>query len=337
MPSDFRVESTRGDLVESVHEVSVAVVDPAGRLVAEAGDPAQVTFWRSAAKPFQAMPVVQDGAARRFGFDSRELALTCASHSSEPVHREVAAGMLQKLGLPEAALACGPHPPLSPEVAEQALRKGLTMSPVWSNCSGKHAGMLALALSYGWPTAGYERREHPVQGRILREVERWTGLAAGDMRYGVDGCTVVCFALPLAAMAAAYARFGTSDEPAPRTLREAMVEHPELVAGIGRLETDLGRATGGAAIAKVGADGIFCAALPRAGLGIALKVADGDMDSSGPALMAVVSALAGRWDLGFDPAAFPAVVQRHAAVELVNTRGAVTGQLRPAGGLRFLV
>jgi L-asparaginase II len=335
MPGHFRVESTRGDLVESVHEVAVAVVDHAGRLVAESGEPALVTFWRSAAKPFQALPLVQDGAAARFGFDSRELALACASHSSEPVHREVAAGMLHKLGLPESALACGPHPPLSPVVAEEAVRQGIILSPIWSNCSGKHAGMLSLALAHRWPTERYERREHPVQVRIQAEVERWTGLAEGDMRFGVDGCTVVCFALPLSAMATAWARFGTSDEPAARTLREAMAAHPELVAGTGRLETDLGLATQGLAIAKVGAEGIFCAALPRAGLGVALKVRDGDFDSSGPALMAVLEALAARWDLGFDPAVLPDSARRHLKIDRVNTRRAVTGELRAAGGLRF--
>jgi L-asparaginase II len=336
MSPDFRVESTRGDLVESIHRISLAVVDRDGRLVASAGDPELVTFWRSAAKPFQAMPVVQDGAADRFGFDSRDLALTCASHSSEPVHLEVAGGMLKKIGLGEEALACGPHPPLSPEVAEQVLRRGTVLTPRWSNCSGKHAGMLALALAHDWPVAGYERRGHPVQARLLEEVERWTGVAGGAMRFGVDGCTVVCFGLPLQAMARAYARFGVSTEPAALRLRSALAAHPELIAGRGRLCTDLLAATAGGVIAKVGAEGIYCAAIPEAGLGLALKVEDGDTQSSAPALLGVLRALAARGQVGLTPEEWPALVLRHGEPVTLNTRGVSTGVIRSAGALRFL-
>jgi len=335
MTGPFRVESTRGDLVESAHRVSVAVVDRDGRLVASAGDPVLVTFWRSAAKPFQALPLVADGAADRFGFGAEELALAVASHSSEPVHLEVASAMLRKIGLDESALACGPHPPMSPAIAEQVVRQGIIMTPRWSNCAGKHAGMLALALAHGWPVVGYAERGHPVQQRILAEVERWTDVPAGQLAQGVDGCTAVAFGLPLRAMALAYARFGVSNESATGRLRDAMVRHPDLVAGQDRLETDLGRAVPGRAIAKVGADGIFCATLPAAGLGVALKVEDGDMRSSALALLAVFRALAGRTALGFDPAALPAAVGRHAELAIVNTRGSTTGVLRVRGELRF--
>jgi L-asparaginase II len=336
MTGPLRVESTRGDIVESVHRVSVAVVDGDGRLVAGAGDPDLVTFWRSAAKPFQALPLVADGAADRFGFGSEELALAVASHSSEPVHLEIASAMLRRIGLDESALACGPHPPLSPALADQVLRQGITMTPRWSNCSGKHAGMLALAAVHDWAVAGYASRGHPVQQRILAEVERWTDVPAGQMVQGVDGCTAVAFGLPLRAMALAYARFGVSEETAGKRLREAMVRHPDLIAGQGRLETDLGRAVPGQAIAKVGAEGIFCATLPAAGLGIALKVEDGDMRSSAPALLAVFRALGGRGALGFDPAALPETVGRHAELPIINTRGMTTGMLRARGKMRFL-
>jgi L-asparaginase II len=335
MTSDFRVESTRGGLVESVHRVSLAVVDRDGRLVAAAGDPDLVTFWRSAAKPFQAIPVVADGAADRFRFDPRELALICASHSSEPAHLDTAESLLRKLGLSEQALACGPHPPLSPAVAEQVLRHGTPMSPRWSNCSGKHAGMLALALVHGWPTGGYERKGHLVQQRVLAEVERWTGLAGRQILVGVDGCTTVCFGLPLRAMAFAYARFGASEDAAAIRLRAAVTAHPAMVAGQGRLCTDLLAASGGLAFAKVGADGVYCAALPGAGMGVALKVEDGDMRSSAPALVMVLRMLAARVDLGFDPADWPESVIRHAEIPIANTRGVRTGELRTVGSLRF--
>ncbi len=335
MTPQLRVESTRGDWVESVHQVSVAVVDSQGRLVASAGDPDMATFWRSAAKPFQAMPMVADGAADRFGFSPRELALACASHSSEPAHLEIAESMLKKVGLTERALACGPHPPLSPAVAESVLRQGIVMTPRWSNCSGKHAAMLAMVLHHGWPVAGYERREHPLQQRVLAEVVRWSGCAEESLHFGVDGCTVVCFGLPLRAMALAYARFATSEEPAAVRLRESMAAFPGLIAGQGRLETELGLATAGLAIAKVGADGIYCAALPHAELGIALKVHDGDMRSSGPLLLAVLRALGTRFDLGFDAEKLPPEVTRHGELPTLNTRGAVTGVTRVQGALQF--
>lgn len=335
MSTPFRLEATRGEIPESVHRVSVAVVDDAGRLIAESGNPGLVAFWRSAAKPFQAMPLVAEGVADRVGFTAEELALTCASHSSEPMHLELASGMLRKLGLGEEALACGPHPPLSPAVAEHVLRHGITMTPRWSNCSGKHAGMLAMAEVHHWPIQGYEREGHPLQVRILAEVERWTDLPTSAITLGVDGCTVVSFGLPIRAMALAYARFGVSTDPAAVRLREAMAAFPEVIAGRDRPCTDLGRAARGAAIAKLGADGVYCAMLPQPRLGVALKIEDGDMRGLGPALLGVLQRLAERVPLGFDPAGLGPAVARHAELPIVNTRGVVTGVLRAAGSLRF--
>lgn len=336
MPAPFRLEATRGGIPESVHRVSVAVVDAEGRPVAVAGNPSLVAFWRSAAKPFQAMPLVAEGVADRVGFTPRELALACASHSSEPAHLEVVDAMLHKVGLGEEALACGPHPPLSPAVAEQVLREGTVLTPRWSNCSGKHAAMLAMAVVHHWPIQGYERAGHPLQLRILAEVERWTGLATSELTLGVDGCTVVSFGLPLRAMALAYARFGVSAEPAAIRLREAMTGFPTMIAGRDRLCTDLGHAAHGAAIAKLGADGIYCAALPRAGLGLALKIEDGDTRGLGPALLGVLQRLADRRSLGFDPGGLGPGVARHAELTILNTRGAPTGSLRATGDLQFL-
>jgi L-asparaginase II len=331
----FRVEATRGDQVESLHRVSLAVTDADGRLVASAGNPDLVTFWRSAAKPFQAMPLVEDGAAAAFGFDDRHLALACASHSSEPRHRALAAEMLERAGVREADLACGPHPPISAQVAAEAARDGTPLTPLWSNCSGKHAGMLALAKFRGWPLAGYQLIDHQLQQRIRAEVARWSGVPEERQLLGVDGCTVVSFALPLRAMALAYARFATSGEPAARRLRDAMGDHPELIAGTDRVETDLGVAAKGLAIAKVGADGIYCVALPQARLGLALKVEDGDMDVAPVALLDALRQLGDVVDLGFAPARLSPSVTRHARPDRLDTRGGVIGMVRPAGTLRF--
>ena len=255
--ASLSIISTRGDIVESVHRVSAAVVGADGRVVGWSGEPDLVTYWRSAAKPFQAMPLIEDGAADRWKLSEQELALTSASHSSEPIHLEVTDGFLKKIGCTEADLACGPHLPLGSAVADRVLKEGLHPTPRWSNCSGKHSGMLALAKHHGWPTAGYNATGHPVQTRILESVTAWTDTPPDRIQLGVDGCTAANFALPLSAMALAYARFGTRNHPAAERLRKAMLAHPELVAGTGRPCTDLMRAVPGQLIAKVGAEGIY--------------------------------------------------------------------------------
>jgi L-asparaginase II len=333
--TELHIKATRGALVESVHRVSVAVVDREGHLVAESGDPDLVTYWRSAAKPFQALPLVADGAADRFGLETSELALCCASHSSEAGHLAATDAILAKLGLTEQALACGPHTPLSPAVAEEALRTGTRITPRWSNCSGKHAGMLALALHRGWPVEGYNLVEHPVQQRILAELLQWTGMASEDVYCSVDGCNTVCFGLSLRGMAVAYARFGSEVDGAASRLRDAMTRGPAMVGGTGRPCTDLMADFGGELVAKIGAEGVYSAALPRHRLGIALKAEDGDMRSAPIALVAVLHQLLRRLD---DERGLAALQrnQHHATLPIRNTRGLVTGALSASGSLRFL-
>lgn len=328
----FRVESTRGEQVESVHAVSVAVTDARGRLIAHSGNPELETFWRSAAKPFQAWPAVADGAADRFNLADDALALACASHSSERVHLEVAERMLRHIGLGEEALACGPHPPLGPAVADMVARTGLSLTPRWSNCSGKHACMLSLALHHGWPIKGYERSGHPVQDRITESVSEWAGVPRDQLRFGVDGCTALCFGLPLTGMARAYARLGGNEDSSLRRLAEAMLAHPNLVGGSGRFCTELMVQWPGEVIAKVGAEGIYCASLPRHGLGVALKIEDGDMRSAPAALLGVLRQVGEH--VGVDLAPLDAL-QRTAEPVIFNTRGEVTGALRSAGALQF--
>jgi L-asparaginase II len=333
--TDLHIEATRGELVESVHRVSVAVVDDHGRLIAESGDPDLVTYWRSAAKPFQAMPLVAEGGADRFGLTARELALCCASHSSEPEHLAVTDSILAKIGLTEQALACGPHTPLSPAVAEDALKKGSRITPRWSNCSGKHSGMLALALHQGWPIEGYNKLDHPVQQRIIEELLTWTGVARDDIYCSVDGCNTVCFGLSLRGMATAYARFGVEHDGAASRLRSAMTQYPAMVGGTGRPCTDLMAALAGGLIAKIGAEGVYSAALPNLGVGISLKAEDGDMRSAPIALVAVLEQVLKHFA---DLHAVESLrrTNHHASVPIRNTRGIVTGALSAAGGLRFL-
>lgn len=322
----MRVEQLRGGVVEAWHDVHVAVVDRTGRLVAHGGDPRLVTFWRSAAKPFQAAPLVEDGVMERFGITDHELALACASHSSEPAQVAKVRELLAKIGCAERDLLCGPHPPLSERVAQDYQARGVRLTPVYSNCSGKHAGMLALARHHGWPTEFYTRPEHPVQQRCLAEVSRWAEVPEEKIATGVDGCGVVCFALPLRSMALAYAKLGSGEGTAPGSplprLAATMLHHPELIAGEGRPCTELMRAHPGRVIAKVGAEGVYCALLVGEGLGVALKVADGHALASALALAAVLEAL------GLRP--LPSALGPRPNL---NTRGEPVGELRVNGGL----
>jgi len=331
--SELVIEVTRQGHVESRHLVSAAVVDASGKLVASAGNPELVTFWRSAAKPFQALPLVQDGGAERFGFGVRELALTCASHSSEPEHLELCEKMLAAIGCAETDLACGPHPPLSQSVAERVIREGITLSPKWSNCSGKHTGMLAQARHRGWPIQGYNQQGHPLQERLLDEVSRWSGVAKEHILQVGDGCTAVNFGMPLSAMARAYAKLATSTDAAAVRIREAMMAHPKLVAGTGRLCTELMTAAKGTVVAKVGAEGVYSAAYLPLGIGVTLKVEDGTGRATQPALLAVLKQAIQKLSPG---TALPwDALDHHAEPKVKDTRGGVIGSLRAAGTLRF--
>lgn len=330
----FRIEVTRGSLVESVHRVTAVVADSDGRLLAGTGDPDLVTFWRSAAKPFQVLPLILDGAQERFGLTDEELAIACASHSSEPVHLEAVDRFMAKTGIDESLLACGPHLPLSPEVARDVIRSGTRMTARWSNCSGKHTGLLALAKHHGWDLAGYERQGHPVQDRIQDEIEQWTGIPRNKLVLAVDGCTTVCFGLPLRRMAQAYARFGVSARPEVRALWQAVTNHPHLIAGTKRLCTDLMTVFPGEIFAKIGAEGVYCAAIPARGVGIAIKVEDGDMSAVGMALLAVLRQVFERGPAGDAVDRLDSLTEhREAAVR--TTRGALVGQIRAAGHLDF--
>jgi len=309
------VENVRGSIVESRHEVHVAVVDAAGKLVASAGDPDYVTFWRSAAKPFQAQPLVDDGVVERFGLKREDLALACASHSSQPDQVALVREFLQRIGCSERDLMCGPHKPLSDAVAKDYETHGVRLTAVTSNCSGKHTGMLALAKQHGWPIEFYARVDHPVQQRCLKSVAAFSDVPQGEVGVGVDGCGVACFALPLRNMALAYTRL---EGP----ILEAMVLHPELIAGQGRPCTEMMRAHPGRVVTKVGAEGVYSALLVRERLGVALKVVDGHSLASALAIASVLS------ELGLKPQ--PSSLLRKA---ITNSRGETVGEMRVNGGL----
>jgi L-asparaginase II len=320
------VEVWRGAVLESRHRVHVAVVDADGGLRAWAGDADLVTFFRSAAKPFQALPLVADGAMDRLGITLEELALCCGSHSGEPRHVEVATGLLRKVGVDSETLACGPHAPLHAAARRDLAEAGLEPMRIHNNCSGKHAGMIALSRAHGWNHEGYQRAEHPVQQRLLSEICRWVGMPAEAMALGVDGCGVVCYGLPLRQMALAYAalaRAARIGEREPTYVVGAMVNYPEMVAGEDRLCTVLMERAHGRLFAKLGAEGLYCVGVPGAELGIALKVEDGSTRAVAPAVLAVLRQLdlISEDDLG--------ALWRKAYPDITNTRGEVVGQIRP--------
>ncbi|HWV34271.1 MAG TPA: asparaginase [Thermomicrobiales bacterium] len=284
-------EFVRGTLTESRLRGHVAVVDADHGLVAAAGDPDLPVYFRSSAKPFQALPLIESGAADRFGFTTEELALACASHDASARHQRIVRSMLSKIGLTDQALRCGFSEPLDKEAAAR-LTLGLDkQSPVQCECSGKHAGMLAVCVQEGFPTDSYLDIDHPLQQRILRHVATATGVAADDIVIGVDGCGVPTFGAPLSAFARAYATLARNDIPALVRLRDAMTAHPELISGESEIDTEVMRASSGRVVAKLGAEGLLCLAVPAHGLGIAIKADAGVERAHGPAVVRVLEQL----------------------------------------------
>ncbi len=285
-----RVDVCRGEHVESHHEVDVALhVDGNARGF---GDTRSPVFLRSAAKPFQAAAVVRSGAADRFAIPEDELALIAASHSGEEMHTERVNRLLSRLGLDPSALGCGAHPPFH---AETAARLGEAFTALHHNCSGKHAGMLALALHLGVPPASYLDPDGPAQQVMRETIARVSGLRPEQVATAIDGCSAPTFAVPLAAAARAFSLLARPQEALPPDLREplarvtrAMARHPELVAGSGRFDTRLMQATSSRLLAKAGAEGVQGVADRQSGLGLFLKVRDGSARAVAPATIEVL-------------------------------------------------
>lgn len=289
MPAQVIANVIRGETVESVYCGHMAVVDGNGNSnsVFSLGDPSTVTYFRSSAKAFQAIPFITSGAADAFGFSEDEIALAVASHSGEPMHTEIARRMLEKAGFSESDLQCGSHLPFSEAETSRMLAAGEQPTQLHNNCSGKHAAMLAFAKHIGADAATYLSQDNRIQKRILRCVADFTEVPEESIAMGVDGCSAPIFALPVAAMAKSFinllrpANFPEQTQIACRRIVDAMMTYPELIGGSTRLDTMLMNAAPARIISKVGADGVWlCGVLPcekwSTGLGIALKVADGD-------------------------------------------------------------
>jgi L-asparaginase II len=296
------VEVWRGPIVESRHRGHLIAVDGEGKTVAELGAPESVTYIRSSGKPFQAIPLITSGAADRFGFTEKEMAIACGSHSGEPEHVETVQSMLGKIGLDEGSLKCGVHEPFSVEATRELCENRQQPNVLQNNCSGKHAGMLALALHVGAPTETYDQPDSPVQQLIAETVSDFADVPPQKIATGIDGCGVPVFGFSVRAMALMYAHLVHPSEHFAPLVREAcarvvaaMIGFPEMVGGAkDRLDTELIRAANGRLVSKIGADGVYtvgvlpCSDWPS-GLGLALKIEDGDDRRARPP--AVIEAL----------------------------------------------
>ncbi len=323
-PAPIGVEITRGGTVESAHRVHLAVVDGAGHLVAHAGDPSRVAFLRSAAKPFQAVPLVASGAADAFGLAPQELALCCGSHGGEPMHVRVVEGMFAKAGISPDLLQCGTHP-LWSKAAKEGLAGGKP-TPKNHNCSGKHAGMMILQKHLGANPADYLDPQSPAQRAILRAVAECAGVPEAEVRVGTDGCSVPNFALSVAAGARMFARLAMPSGPhaaALTRLRDAMTAHPEMVGGSERFDTALMGASEDRLVSKAGAEGVQGVGDLATGLGLLLKVEDGTSRAVAPATVEALRQLAWLEGRAFE------VLGDWWRPAITNWSGRVVGETRP--------
>ena len=333
MTNPVLVEVTRGPLVESRHRGAIAVVDAAGRRRAAIGDIGQAVFPRSAVKALQALPLVESGAADRYGFGDAELALACASHVGEPRHVETAAAMLARAGRGEADLECGPQMPLNRAAAEALIRAGEPPNQLHHTCSGKHAGFVCLACHMGTDPRGYVGPDHPVQREVHAALEAMTGVPLGPDIRATDGCSIPTWAIPLDRLAYAFARLMTGEglasarAAACRRLREACMAEPFMVGGTKTFDTEAMTLFRRRLFVKFGAEGVFCAGFPDLGLGVALKCDDGEPRASETTMAAVVDAF-----LPMDDGERSAFAGR-LAPPVATRKGAVVGAVRPVAGL----
>ena len=320
------VEATRGGAVESRHRGAFAVV-------LAAGDVEAPVFPRSAVKPLQALPLVESGAASAFGLGRREVALACASHGGEPAHVEAVRDWLGRAGLDEGAPECGAHPPMYADAAMALARQGARPTALHNNCSGKHAGFLCTAVHLGEDPRGYVRPGHPVQRRVAAALAEMTGADLDAATCGCDGCGIPTYAMPLGAIACGMARMADTSGLGPRrggaaaAILDAMAAEPFFVGGTGSFVTECMAVAGDAVRVKVGAEGVYAAALPRLGYGLALKIEDGASRAADVAVAALLQRL-GCFGEGQERA-----LARFIRPVVRNVVGQPVGTMRAAGAL----
>lgn len=346
--------TTRGDIVENRHLFHAAVVDSTGKLLYTAGNPLRVTLWRSAAKPAQALAILETGCLDQFKFDDTDLALICASHNAEDRHVSRANSMLQRIGAKESDLRCGPHPSVNQDVVRQWLRAGFEPTPVYNNCSGKHSGMLAGAKAIDTGFETYHLPDHPMQARVREVVEDLCGDERKQVQWGIDGCNLPAPATPLQLLARTFATFAAAADSTSRMSEQkqtvsrrtqgcsrifhAMTQYPEFVAGNKRFCTELMTAYEGSLIGKVGAEGCYGIGVreseqtgrlgAKGALGISAKVEDGNMDILYSAVVEILD------QLQIGAPEIRQKIESWRKKDVLNTAGVVSGSVRHAFEMR---
>jgi L-asparaginase II len=337
--SEDTIHTHRGGIIENVFRIHAAVTSSTGQLLYELGNPSRMVLARSAAKPAQTLAILQTGAAAKYNFSDADIALMSASHSSEPRHIARSQEILRTIGAKEEDLACGGHPALSAAVNRAWIKDDYFPSAICSNCSGKHAGMIAGALCLDAPIRGYHEPDHSMQLRVKMAMEDVCGLEGNDILWAIDGCNLPTPAMPLRNMALIYARLAGaqqgiikddgSNEAYLRRIHDAMARYPEMVGGEGRFCTRLMEAYNGLLVGKLGADGCYGVAVRAEAnsdgdeaIGIAVKVEDGNIDILYSAVMEILETL----DIG-------TTEMRHKLESfyrpaIINTVGVVTGGVK---------
>ncbi len=327
------VELTRGGHSECLHFGAIAVVDKHGGVLAHAGNPQFVSFTRSTLKVLQALPLLQTGAAKALGLSQSELALLCASHNGEPMHVQTTESILAKAGQDYRVLRCGCHVPGLFTLLEKAPPEGLVYDERHHNCSGKHAGFVAMCVQQGWPVQDYTEPAHPLQRAVRAVVARAVGMREEDMPMGIDGCSAPNYAMPLARLAHGYARLATGVADAEfgdsfALLGEAMTAHPDLVSGTGRNDLAFMRAGRGDWISKIGADGVQVMSSKSRGEAFAIKISDGNKPALYAATIAVLE------QLGWMDAVQSAELDSWRGAEILSARGVAVGARRACFALQ---
>jgi L-asparaginase II len=295
--AEVLIEVTRGSVIECLHRGDIAVTNNSGDLLAAIGDPEKISYLRSAAKPLQALNVITSGAYDHFHFSAREVAIMCSSHYAEPFHRETVESILKKTGLNRDYILGGTVTSLNSQYALQLARENVELTPLFSDCSGKHAGMLAVCVHRGYNLTSYLEADHPCQLGILQALSEMCAVPKKSISLGIDGCSAPVHAMPLKKMATGFARLANWSETPERYIAgariifEAMNKHPEMVSGTGGFCTELIRHTNGKLIGKIGAEGVYCIGLHKHNIGIAIKIESGNMAMLPPIVISVLEQL----------------------------------------------
>lgn len=322
------VEVLRNGSVESVHRGSVAVVDSGGRLLCFWGDSGFPTVIRSCGKPFQALPLLQSGAADHFGFTDREIAITTGSISGQDFQQEAIRGILAKIGLPESSLQCGTHRPFHVPTAKKLDMERQRPGVLHNSCAGKHAGMLATCLFEQWPIDTYTQLNHPLQQKILERISVLAEVPSKEIQTSVDGCGLPTFQVPLRNLALSFARLAGLRIPSASRLMDCARRYPEMIAGEDRICTDLIQATRGGVFGKIGGEGVYGVCLLEREWGIAIKIEDGSLRGVAPTVVEVLKRL------GVLSVEELRALKRYQCPEIVNYCKEIVGKIRPVVDLR---